>query len=43
MNIVLRGDIFRQCTIDVQLDAFKSIIKHVIEPLNLKKTKLILL
>ena len=36
MNILLRGDICRGCTIDIQIKAYKSIITHVIEPLNIK-------
>ena len=36
MNIVLRGDMCRGCTIDIQLRAYKSIITHVIKPLKLK-------
>ena len=36
MNIVLRGDMCRGCTIDIQLRAYKSIITHVINPLKLK-------
>lgn len=36
MNIVLRGDICRGCSIAIQIKAYKSIITHVIEPLKLK-------
>ena len=36
MNIVLRGDICRGCSIDIQIKAYKSIITHVIKPLKLK-------
>uniref|UniRef100_A0A6C0LJX3 Uncharacterized protein n=1 Tax=viral metagenome TaxID=1070528 RepID=A0A6C0LJX3_9ZZZZ len=34
MIIVLRGDLCRECTIDIQLRAYKSIVTHVIKPLN---------
>lgn len=36
MIILLRGDICRNCTIDIQNKAYESIITHVIKPLNLK-------
>lgn len=36
MIILLRGDLFRGCTIDTQVLAHKSIITHVIKPLNIK-------
>ena len=36
MNIVLRGDICRGCSIDIQIKAYKSIITDVIKPLKLK-------
>ena len=36
MIILLRGDICRNCTIDIQNRAYESIITHVIKPLNLK-------
>ena len=36
MNIVLRGDICRGCKIAIQIEAYKSIITHVIKPLRLK-------
>ena len=36
MIILLRGDICRNCTIDIQIRAYESIINHVIKPLNLK-------
>ncbi len=36
MNIILRGDTFRDCTVDDQFRAFRSIVHHVIEPLNYK-------
>lgn len=36
MIIVLRGDLCRNCSIDIQLGAYKSIITHVIKPLKLK-------
>lgn len=34
MIILLRGDICRGCTLKIQLLAYKSIISHVIKPLN---------
>ena len=36
MIILLRGDICRGCSIDIQTRAYESIITHVIKPLNLK-------
>ena len=36
MIILLRGDLFRGCTINTQVFAYKSIITHVIKPLNIK-------
>ncbi len=36
MNIVLRGDICRDCNIAIQIKAYTSIITHVIKPLKLK-------
>jgi hypothetical protein len=36
MNIILRGDTFRGCSVDDQFFAFKNIVRHVIEPLNYK-------
>ena len=36
MNIVLRGDVLRECTLDIQKKAFLSIVTHVIKPLNLE-------
>jgi hypothetical protein len=36
MNIVLRGDICRGCNMAIQIEAYKSIITHVIKPLKLK-------
>lgn len=35
MNIVLRGDICRDCSIAIQIEAYISIITHVIKPLKL--------
>jgi len=40
MNILLRGDICRGCSIDIQIKAYKSIITHVIEPLNIKSKEI---
>ena len=34
LNILLRGDICRGCTTHIQIDTYKSIIKHVIGPLR---------
>jgi hypothetical protein len=34
MNILLRGDTFRDCTKNTQIAIYKSIITHVIEPLH---------
>ena len=36
MIILLRGDLFRNCTLDIQLGAYKSIITHVIKPLAME-------
>jgi hypothetical protein len=33
-NILLRGDTFRDCSTNIQIDIYNSIIKHVIGPLN---------
>lgn len=36
MIIVLRGDLLRGCSMNIQLEAYKHIITHVIKPLKLK-------
>jgi hypothetical protein len=33
-NILLRGDTFRDCTTDIQIKIYNSIITHVIDPLH---------
>ena len=33
MNILLRGDICRGCSQEIQHEAYQSVIKHVIKPL----------
>lgn len=40
MNFILRGDICRNCSMNIQLIAYKSIVKHVIKPFLISKPEI---